>query len=315
MQDAASVAPPALPTHTPKATNDAFVFYKAMEQLTPFARLTATWFSLEDSERPIGAFTLSRVPIVPLRTEATTTLPFHPAPAKTRGMRRYPAAKRARADGDASEPQLLAQNDEEDNSEGEDPVEDADLAAGDDDTEDDLALFLDEAPMALLQPVPPPADEQPAPVDGASSAGALGDAPLPPPVPPPPEVFRVRGNAAVLVAFPWGRIAYYESKHSFEAVCRNPAHGKCVLTRSSRGRAVGAGKPPRCGRPLGMMAAWLLKGHVGSKEEHWAPENLQAGRAERQAGRDFIKGAAHGHTLLSHERPKADGEASEPEES
>lgn len=206
-------------------------------------------------------------------------------------------------------------------SEDEDEVELEDVEGGDPDDVDHiegadggLALFLDEAPIALLQPAQAPVEEEPTPIADASSAQAHDAAPVPPPVPPPPEVPRVRGNAAVLVTFPWGRIAYYESKRSFEAVCRNPAHGKCVLTRSSRGRGGGPGVPPRGGRPLGLMAAWLLRGNVAGKGEHWAPANLHGDRSARRAGRNFIKAPAHGFALLSHERPKADGEGSEPED-
>ena len=39
-----------------------------------------------------------------------------------------------------------------------------------------------------------------------------------------------------------GKISYYPSKNSFEAVCGNKDHKRCVLTRTSKGRAARGGK-------------------------------------------------------------------------
>lgn len=180
--------------------------------------------------------------------------------------------------------------------------------------DDLLASFMDDASAAVLQPLVPPEEEhveEDRPPSGRP--GSSNPAPAPPPPLAAPEP-RARSSASAMVALPFGKIAYYDSKKSFEAICRNPDHGKCVLTRSARGKQV-AGKPSRAGRPLGFMAAWLQKaGDLGSKEEHWSHEAMHPSRAERIAARATLKQLHEGPELLSFERPKAEGERSEPED-
>lgn len=190
--------------------------------------------------------------------------------------------------------------------------------------DDDLSRFVDEASETLVQTLEPPDRPGENPSDDvASEVHPIAHAPsgasvmVPPPPPPPEEeLARARGRAAVAVIFPWGKIAYYASKNSFEAICRNPAHGKCVLTRSAKGKVSRAGKLPAGGRPLGFMASWLQQGHVGSKADHSSQSVMHAPLARRIAARNFVKGARFGADLLSYERPKAEdqGEGSEPED-
>lgn len=112
------------------------------------------------------------------------------------------------------------------------------------------------------------------------------------------------------MVFKWGKITYYPSKRVFEAICRHPAHGKCVLTRTSHGRG---GAASGAGRPMGFLAAWLERADQPSKAAHWAPEVLHASAAARRAAREAVKAMPNGPALLSHERPKENAEDSEPE--
>ena len=70
-----------------------------------------------------------------------------------------------------------------------------------------------------------------------------------------PAEARNRIRADVRMEVPGGVLTYYSNKSVFTATCRNPAHGRRVLTRSSdTGRRAGQG------RPLGLSSAWLFTG-------------------------------------------------------
>jgi hypothetical protein len=110
-----------------------------------------------------------------------------------------------------------------------------------------------------------------------------------------------------------GTISFYIDGR-FEAVCRHPAHlpkNRCRLTRTS----VGSGDSEAQGRPLGLMAAWLLaSSDFASKEEHNNPFALfildfPARERARQRLR-HLPGAAQ---LLDAERVPSPNEGPEPE--
>lgn len=301
-----------------QATDEVLTLHKAFVKFSGYGALSLTWYALEDTARAIGTLVADTVPLKAWRRGGDPTN-FYPPP-KSKRVARYPA-KRARAEGDSGDGggeislAEAAGNEAEEGAEQEDEVElsDAEDAPG------DLENYLEEVMGDMLQPfdaVVEGADqlvaaEQAVVPEGASAQGEPPPPPAPRPSAPPGEEARPRGRGAETVVFPWGKITYYASKRSFEAICRNPAHGKCVLTRSAKGRKA----EPLGGRPLGFMAAWLQQGHVASKEAHWSPEVLHSSLAARVAGRNFVKAASQELDLLSYERPRADaGEDSEAED-
>ncbi len=70
------------------------------------------------------------------------------------------------------------------------------------------------------------------------------------------------------------------------------------------------------GRPVGFLAAWLLKGsECVSLEEHrgeLTPLTLVFSQYERLEAREYLMTLPNGDTLVSFERPLRDGEPSEP---
>lgn len=312
-----------------QATDQVLTFFKGMSKFAECGSVSATWYLLEDSARAIGSFDVKRVPILPMSSAAAASV-FYPPGRGQRGAARYPPKRPRIAPGaNAEQPENRPGHQGslgdgsasgcEGDTDGSEGQEDDDME------EDGLAELLDEVSETLLQALDLPDDADADPSHGAASdapdgavAPSHASSPVAPPPPPPPEdePARARGKAAVTVVFPWGKIAYYASKNSFEAICRNPAHGKCVLTRSAKAKTTRAGRPPAGGRPVGFMAAWLQHGDVASKADHWSPDVLRAPLAARKAGRAFVKGARYGTELLSYERPMAadQGETSEPED-
>ena len=62
--------------------------------------------------------------------------------------------------------------------------------------------------------------------------------------------------ACCRIEVPGGQLIYYEGDTRFTAVCDNPMHGSCVLTR------YGSIRSKMKGRPCAMMAAWLAAGPI-----------------------------------------------------
>ena len=169
------------------------------------------------------------------------------------------------------------------------------------------------SPMSEQAVVEPPAEvalhpPPPVPVAGASgpaasaASGSAASAMRAPPIP------HLRGACEATAMFAGGRISFYPSKAAFQANCNNPAHGRCVLTRSCKAKGFRQG-----GRPLGFLAAWLEDNGQPTKQEHWAFEHLKLTRADRLAQRLLIQGDAQKASLLVHERSREDGEDEEPE--
>ena len=79
-----------------------------------------------------------------------------------------------------------------------------------------------------------------------------------------------RGKATFEFAFEGGVIRYFDKYSRFEATCGNPLHKPCRLTREAHGNPDKLGQ----GRPLGLMASWLEKGHnpcITTHDEHRDP--------------------------------------------
>ena len=94
---------------------------------------------------------------------------------------------------------------------------------------------------------------------------------------------------------------YATSKTSFQAVCGNPLHRRCVLTKS------------RNKRPLGLLCAWLAANDCETKAEHWDAEHLQPSAEERRIRRTLLAVQEDGALLLAKEPDKLPGADSEPE--
>ena len=105
-----------------------------------------------------------------------------------------------------------------------------------------------------------------------------------------------------------GNLMHYASNGDFVAYCDNPDHDRCVLTRTSfpskRSGRVGQG------RPLGRLCAWLMCNDQATRAEH-----LQhvPSLEDRRRCRQLYRSSAAFRQLEALERPRADGEASEPE--
>lgn len=289
--------------------------HKAFAKFSGHGVLSLTWYVLEDTARAIGTLVVDTVPLKPWRRGGDPTH-FYP-PTKSKRVTRYPA-KRPRAASGSGGGGAKASLDEVEGNEAEEEEQEDEVGLSDvEDAPGDLEYYLEEVMGDMLQPLDAvvQAAEQLVAAEQAAApeAASAQDEPPTPPMAPPGQEARPRGRGAATVVFPWGKITYYASKRSFEAICRNPAHGKCVLTRSAKGRKT----EPRGGRPLGFMAAWLQQGHVASKEVHWSPEVLNSSLPARIAGRNFVRAANQGLDLLSFERPRAAdaGEASETEDS
>ena len=105
-----------------------------------------------------------------------------------------------------------------------------------------------------------------------------------------------------------GRLVYYESNQNFAAICENPAHGRCVFTRSSTGSKSAARSGQ--GRPIGKLVAWLFSNDQASKADHRAYE---PSLDERVRLRTMYRANETFRNLETHERGQVDGEDSEPE--
>jgi hypothetical protein len=190
--------------------------------------------------------------------------------------------------------------------------DEAALANSDSDLLDDEDLCPAESGLGddeIGLPVPGDAEGEPsAPADIVP----LGETEAPesvPVLPGTPALPSLRRPACTVHFVDGGKISYYERRGIVECVCNHPAHGKCVLTRSTNPSM--STRRASQGRPLGLAMAWLSKGPtLASKDSHWSPANWPT-LAERLVGRAALM--IERPDFLEIERPKADDEASEPE--
>ena len=128
-----------------------------------------------------------------------------------------------------------------------------------------------------------------APVADAAPDFPVDDPPpLPPPLEPPPPV--------LLHPLPWyscylangGKLSWYLRQCKWEATCKNPAHGKCVVTRSG-----GLKESNLWGRPLGLLSAFLINNNQPTTAAHMAylaDLYSAAGHATRIEARAIVRG-------------------------
>ena len=299
-----------------QATGRFFTLYDGLAMLDGSDEVFVSWMVLERTSVAVGVFDPSSVLARRLPDCDQDCRIWEAKP--TRAPRRRPAV--------VEEPLALADGNVDDDDEGE--VE-ADESRPEEEGADDMDRF--EAQLAALIDESQDFAENGFQAGGhvaggdglpeVAGIGMLGpnaaEAAPPPAVPAPLEppvalaAAAPRGSAEVTYHVPGGTIAYYRSKQAFQAVCDNAAHGRCVLTRTSRGRAAGPDGAQRGGRPIGFLAAWLSAGeNCATKAEHWV--RLDNGHADRLALRQQIAQTPEGVRLMSFERPLADGEEVEP---
>lgn len=302
-----------------KVTGAFWVLSKALQNLQGFLTVTVQFYRLVESKQAVGELAPHTVLVTALSPEAA---PICIWPPPRRAAPRYPPRPRARDDdgpaalmdvADEAEDQEVAEIASATDQES-DGGEDAAI-----DEMDDLSLMLEE----LIDEPSPAMPGSPAQLDveaPAPSSAAPSDAPADAESPGPPVQVEirersVRGGATVILQVPGGSIGFYPSKQAFEAVCEQPGHGRCVLTRTKQGRRIGGSASLCGGRPVGFLAAWLAAGEgCPSKAAHWEATAIERPLAERAALRAQIAACGpSGRTLLDCERPQEPGEPAEPE--
>ncbi len=186
---------------------------------------------------------------------------------RSSGQRRAPSAGSALplaiGDGDPNDPE--GPRDDEEHAredEGEAPELPDDTGAAADLLQDTYTVALAAAALGSTPsgseppapssppPLPPPATPPPVGVyayGGSSSSSTPAVAPVAPP--PPPVTGTSRTRCLASARLPLGKISYDRNGH-FEAVCTQPEHGLCRVSRQGQ-RASGVG-PPLTGRPFGL---------------------------------------------------------------
>lgn len=219
----------------------------------------------------------------------------------------------------------------------------SDIGSIDSDVVDDVGEVSDvggdllEPPAKEPSPVctPPPSEDGGSDVvpplgghGGASSSGGPAVV-VPPPLPPPPASVassvgdRAGGRRqkpdATAVFQNRGRVSFYSgSNNKFEAVCSR--HPNCKLTRTSNPPARPGPKTADQGRPLGLMAAWLLFDPADGSDgfdEHahkhlFVIHSLCGDFDRRQHCRALVEGLAGGQDLFEHERDQGKDPETEP---
>lgn len=278
---------------------------------------------LVESKRPVASVRPEVVPLEPLQDFEPKCL----RPTSRRRVPRHPPGPGRAPLQNIAPPALDDGVDARSESSGEEATHGADDEEA---TDPEFAALLEEARAVDLgadadepagRPAGVPEDSatlavarlahEPAPAVAEPPAAAAGAPEVPPPPPPLPGR---RKHATVTLHMPGGSVSFYESKGAFEAVCENIAHGRCVVTRTCKGRGVASTGFPRGGRPVGFLAAWLARGELlATKEDHWAAGVFEIPQHEREAVRTAIRDCgASGQTLLSCERGPAAGEPAEP---
>ena len=139
-------------------------------------------------------------------------------------------------------------------------------------------------------------------------------APLHPPVAPEPPGPPIGPGVADVTVFlvGIGRISYYAYGNRFEASCDSSIHTICRLTRTSR--ADRRDRNEAQGRPMGLLAAWLLaNGLFTTKMDHRETAVIMSfSHEERMDARAYITALPNGPLLLSYERMQRVGEGIEP---
>ena len=112
-----------------------------------------------------------------------------------------------------------------------------------------------------------------------------------------------------------GKIRYYRHERHLVAVCTNPEHQDCRMTRTLD-EAPRLGKPGSKsagqGRPLGLMVAWLRKQFDYSSQQGHL-KTCKPDLESRQEARRELRDMPRGEQFLGYERAVRPGEPEEPE--
>ena len=307
-----------------RSTWRAMTLHRSIESLDRSLRWGLKFYQVADTLEPITSFDPSVVTAVELPGEARRTF-WDPSMKKRKphkkGAGKGTAAKGGAeegpaADGEGDAPPLAIdagdvpideEHSDDEAAEGSHEDGEDDREAEDERVAEEFVIdrflegFMDELAKEMdvggeagdPPPMPPPADASPPPA--ASSSGL---------VPAPAAEDEAAPTSIARLALQGGQIAFYPKDKRFTATCPNPAHGKCILTRSARPGATG-----QFGRPLGRIAHWVMHHDQGMQPEHvHAPEPTHADRDEARRMLMDTPGSA---ALLRAERKK---KAEEPEE-
>lgn len=304
-----------------KSTMDFEGLYEAFQPFAHFDRIEATFFKVEEAERPIAEFLPQPVPAIELESGY----------ASGRFWPRVPPRRSSTRRGHGDE-------DEEPGPSDDDEVEEEGEAAAEEDEVEGTAEGVPIQSEALLDAVYNVyAEERPHPLQDADEGpegvathvvDGQGDEASHEPVPDPPRETAAatttkrrrasQHNPDEAIIFASGMITFFSSNGNFQATCTVHGDQRCTLTRKGSAaqkqtrRGVG-------GRPLGLLAAWLSMGETAaSKEEHIAPSSITglAGAdvaAYRRQMRAELADIPGSEILFAQERPKDDDETSEPD--
>ena len=301
---------------TPQAASEFYTFYEAMAMLQECKEASVRWYALEESARPIGVFEAHTVPILPLATSRSATTIW---PPPQRAAPNFPPRRRRQ---DAAPEEEVAGDD--DGAPWDELHEQEAEVFAEAEVEEDIFGDFDQMLADLMEPIPVDVAamaEEPRLVDAPGAVAQVDAAEDPSaevPAEPAAEVrrgagARQRSSATVTMHVPGGSISYYPSKAAFEAVCDNPRHGRCVVTRTSRTGGGVRRQAAAGGRPVGFLAAWLGAGQdLPDKDAHWSMACFDQSHEQRTALRSQIAGTPSGRTLLASEREVAVGEDPEP---
>lgn len=302
---------------TPQATGRFLTDYEGLELVSSWDKISIQFYKVATRKRALGAFVPHTIVIMPLGANGPLVVwPPQRRPAPRHARRLAGAALGALPALFDGAPEELDDESEDDDIPPLQPEGDFDLDGG-------LAELLEEAEVLLSQgvcgPLPADVDEHGEP---AASASVAPPAPQEH-APPPPALAapaaapgegarggRARRSAAATCHVIGGSVSFYHSKMSFEAVCDNRLHGRCVATRGVRPQGLVDGVP-RAGRPVGFLAAWLEAGEsAATKADHW--RLFDQPLARRQELRAEIGRTEAGAVLLRCERERVEGEPEEP---
>lgn len=294
--------------------------YQSLQGAHSATSVDLVWYQLEETSRAVGTFQAHTVSVTPMDGVVMASRVW---PRRQRAAPRHPPRPPGANPGSPSVPAgaiFDAGAGSSGDEEGQAPSD------GDSSEEEDLLEGLE----AMLSELMSDAEEESEASGAAASSGQAAAAPASAPAevvappPPPPSAApadgahrdaRPRRGATATVQTDGGSLSYYPSKSAFEAVCDNPHHGRCVLTRTSKAKPDNRSGMTQGGRPVGFMLSWLAAGQgLPSKAAHWAPEVLAQPLGARAAMRRLAATTPSGRTLLSCERPAAEGEAPEPED-
>lgn len=304
-----------------QATGRVLTEYEGFDSVVGSDEVWATWYQLVDNMRPIAFLSPHRVPARRLAADEDGKKIW---PARKKVPNHPPKPRRTGSDQPALDDDPMASGGEDDPDDMAEPDHPMAESEGDLVSELEAALFamesfegfgaegtqVEEQQEAATEPAPAPATAEP-----ASSSSAE----VPPPPPPsgavaaaaPANQGALRRGAAVTIHCYGGSISFYRSKGAFEAVCLNPDHGRCVVTRTAKSKGLDSDGRRVGGRPVGFLAAWLAAGETtGSKAEHWG--QLHQPLERRVELRRLVGETPDGRFLLSFEREPEAGEPAEP---